>query len=279
MTDQAVTKMELPPLAPQSESAAVISMIERLASDATVDISRIEKLIELRERMEARAARVAYNVAFAKLQPELPSIERNGTIVVYSKMHRDFAAKNEGEYPAGARPIQSTKYALWQDVADGIRGPLAAHGFALSFRTGLAQDGKVTVTGVLAHEAGHQEETTITLMHDSSGSKNNVQAVGSSITYGKRYTAGLLLNLTSRDGLENDDDGKAAGATATADAITEEQLAALEKLVVSTGANRERFLKALKLADLALLPAKRFDEAREMLFTVERRRMGKEAQQ
>jgi hypothetical protein len=42
---------------------------------------------------------------------------------------------------------------------------------------------------VLSHELGHSEETTMTLPLDTSGSKNNVQAVGSSTSYGKRYTA------------------------------------------------------------------------------------------
>src|SRR6185503_15653016 len=98
------------------------------------------------------------------------------------------------------------------------------HGFALSFRTGSAPDGKLTVTGILSHRAGHQEETTLALMHDSTGSKNSVQAVGSSISYGKRYTAGALLNITSRG---EDDDGKLAGAP---EYITETQVSELQHL-------------------------------------------------
>jgi hypothetical protein len=45
------------------------------------------------------------------------------------------------------------------------------------------------------------------LPHDSTGSKNAVQAVGSSTSYGKRYTACALLNITSRG---EDDDGETA---------------------------------------------------------------------
>jgi hypothetical protein len=43
---------------------------------------------------------------------------------------------------------------------------------------------------------------------DTSGSKNPVQAVGSSTAYGKRYVMEALLNLTSRG---VDDDGKRGG--------------------------------------------------------------------
>ena len=43
---------------------------------------------------------------------------------------------------------------------------------------------------------------------DTTGSKNAVQAVGSSTAYGKRYVMEALLNLTSRG---QDDDGKRGG--------------------------------------------------------------------
>jgi hypothetical protein len=48
----------------------------------------------------------------------------------------------------------------------------------------------------------------MTLPLDTSGSKNNVQAVGSSTSYGKRYTATLLLNIRTKG---EDDDGHAGG--------------------------------------------------------------------
>jgi hypothetical protein len=79
------------------------------------------------------------------------------------------------------------------------------HGFALTFRTDFTNG--ITVTGVLSHSAGHREETSITLPADASGSKNAVQAVASTVSYGKRYTAGALLNLTSHG---EDDDAYAA---------------------------------------------------------------------
>jgi hypothetical protein len=129
------------------------------------------------------------------MQPKLPVVGERGGI-----------KNNNGQ-------VQST-YALWEDINDAIRPLLAEHGFALSFKVGQAQDGKITITGILSHREGHQEETTLTLVHDSSGSKNSVQAVGSSVSYGKRYTAMALLNITTRG---EDDDGKAAGQSAAAE--------------------------------------------------------------
>lgn len=183
------------PIAPAaSESAAILSVIERMATNADIDPDRIERFIALKERMDKEAARKAFAAALAECQSELPVIEERGQIK-YGKKGKD----GEDEGPT---------YALWEDINEAIRPVLKIHGFALSFRTGQTPEGKIIVTGILSHREGHFEETSMSLMHDSTGAKNAVQAMGSSISYGKRYTASALLNLTSRG---EDDDGEAGG--------------------------------------------------------------------
>jgi len=194
-----VVQGEIAPVPEQrSDSAALIQVIERAAMNPNVDIDKMERLLLMQERIMERNAKAAYSAALSRLQPDLPTIKRDGKIVITDKANRQ-------------NIIQSTPYALWEDINEAIKPKLAEHGFSLSFRCGTAPDGKVTVTGVLAHCDGHQEETTMTLQHDSTGSKNAVQAVGSTISYGKRYTAGMLLNITSRAVPDADDDGNAAG--------------------------------------------------------------------
>lgn len=174
-----------------SESAAIIQVIERAAMNPNVDIDKMERLLQMQERIMERNARSAYSAALAEMQPHLPVITEKGKIVVRDKVTKEI--------------IQSTGYALWEDINEAIKPVLAEYGFALSFKTGVMPDGKITVTGILSHRDGHQEETTMALPHDSTGSKNAVQAVGSSTSYGKRYTASALLNITSRG---EDDDGE-----------------------------------------------------------------------
>lgn len=184
-----------------SDAAAIIHVIERAALNPDVDVEKMERLYAMHEKAMERQARMAFASALAELQPKLPVIDRNGRIEVPAKDNR-----------AG----HVTPYATWEDMNDAIRPVLHEHGFAISFRIGQAQDGKITVSGVLCHREGHLEETTITLMHDSSGSKNAVQAVGSSVAYGKRYTAMALLNITSRAPQDADDDGGRAGRSEAA---------------------------------------------------------------
>jgi hypothetical protein len=203
---------------PVAESTAILQVIERAATNPAVDIDKMERLLQMQERVIARNAEAAYNSAFAEMQEELPEITERGEIKVNGQTR--------------------SKYALFEDINDAVKPVLKKHGFAMSFRTHIA-DNAVTVTGILMHKAGHREETTISLPADNSGSKNSVQAIGSSIQYGKRYAMCALINITSRG---EDDDGMRAGA---AQRITENQAADLKALAEEVGADVPAFLKYL----------------------------------
>lgn len=225
-----------------ADAGTIMAVISRAAADPAVNVEKLERLTALYERIKANEAKATYMAALSDMQPRLPVVERRGRITIRDKSPTP-------------KIIQSTPYALWDDINEALRPMLHEYGFTLSFRTGVAADGRLTVTGVLGHRAGHQEETTMTLAHDSSGSKNNVQAVGSSVSYGKRYTATALLNLTFRD---EDDDGKAGGDAPT---ITDEQLKHLRSVIAEVDANEASFVKYLNVDKLSDLPAADYDRA------------------
>jgi hypothetical protein len=231
-----VRKDHLPAEATTTDDA-FMAMIARAAADPKTDVDKLERLMAMAERREAWNAKVAYSAALSAMQDELPSIVERGEIKI------------------GQGPGQ--KYALWEDINKVIKPVLKAHGFALSFRTGIAE-GKITVTGVLSHAAGHSEETTIHLPSDTSGSKNAVQAVGSSTSYGKRYTAAALLNLTTGG---DDDDGKAAGG----DTLTDEEVEKIFALLKRTDSDQEKFCKFMGVAMVADIPRKDYGKALERL--------------
>lgn len=170
-------------------AGGILAVIERAARDPNVDIDKMERLLAMQERVRERDAIVAFNEALSDLQPKLPVITERGKIIVRAKSAN---GQRDGEI------TQETAYALWEDINEAIRPLLHEHGFALTFKTGQAPDGKLLVTGILKHRMGHQEEAALPLPHDSSGSKNAVQAIGSSLSYGKRYAAMQLLNITTR---------------------------------------------------------------------------------
>lgn len=228
----ALAKTQSTEVATVAEGATLLAVISRAASDPNTDVTKMERLMAMYERVEAKRAEAEFAEALADMQPHLPAIAERGKAKVNGDVRYTFA--------------------LWEDINAAIKPILQQYGFALSFRTDFT-DG-IAVTGVLTHRSGHSERTTIKLPTDASGSKNAVQAVASSVSYGKRYTAGALLNLTSHG--EDDD-----AFTAAVEYCTDEQLATLNEWIKATGSDKAKFLKFLKVDSLDNLPAKQYDKA------------------
>jgi hypothetical protein len=97
------------------------------------------------------------------------------------------------------------------------------------------------------------------LPHDSSGSKNAVQAIGSTTSYGRRYAASMLLNIVTRG--EDDD----AVSYRPQQMVSQAQLAELIQMADDAGADKARFCAMLKVDSMADIPALRFNEAKTQL--------------
>ena len=124
---------------------------------------------------------------------------------------------------------------------------IGAHGLSYRFRT--TQNDRISVTCILSHKAGHAEETTLSGPADSSGNKNAIQAIGSTLTYLQRYSLVQMLGLAAG----NDDDGKAAGDGET---ITQEQLEELVKFADEVFADKIALCKYFSVASLADISVK-----------------------
>jgi hypothetical protein len=216
---------------------SLIQTIQSAALHPEVDPVKFDRLLMAQDRIAAKQARIAFDDAFSRMQAELPIIAERGTIT-------------------DGFGLPGSSYARWEDINEAIKPILAKHGFGLRFRTG--QDhGTIVITAIVSHALGHSEETTMRLPVDLSGGKNPVQAIGSSTSYGKRYTASALLNLTSRG---EDDDGRAA---APPPKITAEELAELRKLMARSRADERRLAAYLGVTTLEDLPPTSLERARE----------------
>lgn len=198
----------------------------------------VSKLMDLHERWEANQARKDFDDAIASAKAEIKPVARNKT-GHNSKKYADFAA-----YAREVDPV------------------LARYGLSYRFRT--EQDERIKVTCILSHKNGHSETNTLAGPPDASGSKNAIQAIGSTLTYLQRYTLTQALGLAASD----DDDGKAGGA---GEPITNEHLMELRDLIEATGADVTRFCKHLRVNALSDLPDARFGEAVAALKAKERR--------
>ena len=163
----------------------------RLAVQQGLDIDRLRELMALQREWEEREAEKAFFDALSKFQSEIPPIVRTNT--------------------ADAGRAGKRRYASLGTINEAIRPWLYANGLSFRFRQQQTPAG-ITVTCVVSHRDGHSEETTLTAGADSSGAKNAIQSVGSTITYLERYTLTAALGLTT---IDEDDDGEAAGPEVT----------------------------------------------------------------
>ena len=170
-----------------------MAMFERLAADPVVDVGKLERLIEMQKDIMHHTAEAAFNAAFAVMQTEIPEIEERG------------------------RVTDRYAYATNEDIQEILRPILGKHGFSLTFRSEYPTPDTIKVIGILMHRDGFSRSSEFIAEADTSGSKNAVQALGSTLSYGHRYTTRDLLNITSRAGdeevisLTRDDDGVASG--------------------------------------------------------------------
>lgn len=222
----AVEKIE-----PQPRAVAAVTPMDMLnrAVESGAGLEMVEKLMSLQERWETGQARKAFDRAIAAAKAKITPIQRN------AKGHND------------------KRYADFAAIAKVVDPILSEHGLSYRFRT--AQGDRISVTCILSHEDGHSEETTLSGPADASGSKNAIQAIGSTLTYLQRYSLVQMLGLAA----SNDDDGKSSAAGGT---ISEDQAAELIALADEVNADKRAFCEYFKIEGIAMMPAKDFDRAK-----------------
>ena len=98
-------------------------------------------------------------------------------------------------------PHFKSKYADLAAVRDAVTGPLAEQGLSITQMTGESE-GKLVVYTRLLHSSGQWIESAYPIINDT----NKPQAMGSALTYARRYSIAALCNIAS----EEDDDGNEA---------------------------------------------------------------------
>jgi hypothetical protein len=237
MADGQLTTVDEREIAPIREPDQLMAALVQAAMNPNVDPDKMERMLALYERMESRKAHSEFDNALAVMLPKLPEIGKRGE------------AKN------GEKKLYT--FARWEDINRAIKPILAEHGFALTFRTDVHENG-VLVTGILSR-GGHSRETSLLVPFENSGAKNDTQARGSSTSYGKRYTAAALLNLVTSDEPDND------GAGGPQETIGPEQMTELDDLLKRSKSDRTKFFAHIKVEGMADITVKQFPAVKKLL--------------
>jgi len=171
--------------APVAGEDAWLTMIERAARDPLVDVSKMERMFEMRERVMKSSAEQAFNASFVAVRATVGPVVKN---------------KSNDQ--------TRSKYADLFAIADLLDPVMTENGFGATFGTAdCPLEGHYRITGTLLHAQGHSKEYHADVPVDGAGLKGNsnktaTHAFGSTMTYGRRYLklAMFDLSITDNDG-------------------------------------------------------------------------------
>jgi len=159
---------------------AEVSVIDRsphrlieLAIDKNADIEKLEKLMAMQITWDEKEAKKSFTQAITEFQSKCPVIKK-------------------------LKQGHNSKYAPISDIIAQIKDVLA--GCNLAYRFEQNKNGQeIEIICVITHKDGHSERTAMIGPLDTSGSKNAIQASGSTVTYLQRYTLTGALGIATAD--------------------------------------------------------------------------------
>jgi ERF superfamily protein len=240
LTEQSERPVERSLLAASSDSpSTVLALIERVALDPRADVEKLARMIAMYERLKANEAELAYNAAKGRILKKLAGIKIVKTRPVLCAVEK--GKPQEGSYEA-------FKYAPLDEIDKHLRPLLAEEDMDLSYSDESQAGGGILIRGRLKHlPSGHYEDSFMPARPDTSGGKSNVQAVGSTNSFLRRYVVCNIFNIVV---VGDDDDGN--GGTLD-EAQTKKILALIKK--AKAGPKFLKYMKAQSIQEAGSLEA------------------------
>ena len=169
------------------QAGSLLNMIERLATDPNADVTKLEKMLDMQERVMDREASAQFNAAMCRAQSSMGRVSADAV-----------------------NPQTRSTYASYAALDRALRPIYTKEGFSLSFDTGDgAPEGMVRVVCHVSHQAGHVRTYHADMPADGKGAKGNAvmtatHATGAAMSYGMRYLLKLIFNVAIG---EEDNDG------------------------------------------------------------------------
>lgn len=176
------------------QQGSSLSPMVQAVMNGTMQADTLQQLLTIQKEYEANEAFKAYNIAMAQFRQDAPALKRDKVVSFpgsNGKTGTSFSHTTLGYTVAEVNPILGKNGLNYGWSIDDLTDPL-----------------KITVTCKLTHRNGHSESVTMWGSLDSTGSKNNLQAKKSTVSYLERTTLFAILGLASAD---DDDDGVASG--------------------------------------------------------------------
>jgi len=158
-----------------------VNKLIELAITSDADVDKLSKLMDLQERWEGKEAKRLFVQSMSDFQSICPPVLKG-------------------------KSGHNCKYATLPAIHAVVKKPLNECGLSFRYEQSTSNS-EMTVRCIVTHINGHSESTSMSAPMDASGSKNAIQAIGSSNSYLQRYTLIGALGIVTAD---TDDDGMKA---------------------------------------------------------------------
>jgi ERF superfamily len=226
---------KITPVQQETARQQVVTPMDMLnqAIEKGANIDLLERLMGLHERWEQGQARKAYTEAKAAFKAEVPAIVKDKDNLQYK-----------------------SKYASIGNLVNTVNLTLSKHGLDAAWD--IDQSDKITVTCILTHTMGHSERVKMTAAADTSGAKNPIQQIKSTITYLRVATYEAVTGIATTEGSQDDDGNSAAGSAL----ISDEQVDELVALADDAGADKAKLCQFFEIGSFADIPASQFSKVK-----------------
>ena len=231
---------------PQQTAVSVVNPMQLIqtAVESGRGIDELGKLLDLQERWEAGQAKKAFNEAMNKFQTLMPVVPKRGNV--------DYST-NKGR--------TSYDFGRLEDAAKLAKPILQETGLSYRFNQDNT-NGSVTVTCIITHKDGYSESNSMTAPPDTSGNKDSIKAMASTVSYLRRYTftAGLGIVFSGEDD---------EGVLSDLDFVTDEQYRELYMAMCDKEgrftAKGQKIAAAFKITDLKAVESSKFEKIMKMV--------------
>ena len=180
-----------------AEAAAKAHLAAKRKAQAEAEAEQA-KLDELRRDVPPGIGEIE-----AELRAQIDELKRKPPVNLYAAIHAA-QAKIETVRKNGENPHFKSKYATLDEIWESVRGAVNEAGLVVFCTIETANGGKQLTTHVAEMKSGEEISCSFPIVAQATGP----QAIGSAMTYARRYTLTALLEIVTGDG--TDDDGESA---------------------------------------------------------------------
>lgn len=186
MANQEIAETTVKPLRAIPKNATPLQLIQAAYQDRA-PVEYMKELMALQERYEANEARKAYNEAIAAFKANPPRVTKD-------KVNKQY----------------DSRYTSIGNLVNTVNTELSKYDLNVRWDIDQSVQGVIKVTCILSHAMGHSEQTSLSAPPDTSGQKNPIQQIKSTVTYLEIATYQAITGIAS-DEANLDDDGNSAG--------------------------------------------------------------------